>query len=131
MRRLALTLILLFAAPVAAQEARAAGRSLIRQAILCKVSRDCARGRVTRPYSAPLQGRRQYLWHDGYCVDGLASDFAPDYAQYHPRAERHEQCGCLYPQLKGLARRARSCVPLRLAGSYGGIAATSIFCERR
>src|SRR6187431_3680 len=40
---------------------RAAGRSRIRQAILCKVSRDCGRGRVTRAYSAPLQGRRQYL----------------------------------------------------------------------
>ena len=44
------------------------------------------------------------LWHDGYRIDSLASDFTPDNAQYHPRAERPEQCGCLYPQPKKIAR---------------------------
>ena len=110
MRWLALTVILLFAAPVAAQEAGEpqAGAAYANQ-YCAKLSRDCGRGRVTRAYSAPLQGRRQYLWHDGYRVNGLASDFAPHHAQYHPRAERHEQCSCLYPQPKGLARRLPSC----------------------
>jgi hypothetical protein len=113
MQWLALTFVLLFAAPVAAQEAGEpqAGAAYAKQ-ILCKLSRDCGRAHVTRAYSAPFQGRRQYLWHDGYRVDDLASDFAPDHAQYHPRAERHEQCGCLYPQPKGLARRARATLTL-------------------
>jgi hypothetical protein len=109
MRRLAILTLILWRALQcrSARGWRASGRSRIRQAILCKVSRDRGRGRVTRAYSAPLRGRRQYLWHDGYRVDGLATDLASDHAQYRPRAERHEQCGCLYPQPKGLARRAR------------------------
>ena len=38
---------------------------------------------------------------------------------YHPRAERHEQCGRLYPQPKGLARRDRATLTLSSEREFG------------
>jgi len=91
MRWLALTLILLFPAPVAAQEAGEpqAGAAYANQ--YCAKCHAIADEHASPDRTAaPLQGCRQYLRHDGYRFDGLATDFAPDYAQYHPRTERHE-----------------------------------------
>jgi cytochrome c2 len=90
MRRLAI-LTLLFAAPVAAQEAGEpeAGAAYAKQ--YCAKCHAIADEDASPEHTAPrFKDVGQYLWHDGYRVDGLASDFAPDHAQYHPRAERHE-----------------------------------------
>jgi hypothetical protein len=107
MRRLALTLILLFAAPVAAQEAGEpqAGAAYAKQCAKCHaIADEDASPEHTAPRFKEIANTSGMTAR----VNGLASDFAPHDAQYHPRAERREQCGCLYPQPKGLARRARS-----------------------
>ena len=121
MRRMAiLALIPLFSAPVAAQEAGdpQAGAAYAKQycAKCHAIADEDASPEQTAPRFKDVANSSGMT-----ATDGLATDLAPDNAQYHCRAERHGQRGCLYPQPKGLARRSflRAPATCRIASSRG------------
>ena len=108
MQRLALILILFFAAPVAAQEAGEpdAGAAYSKQ--YCAKCHAIADEDASPEPTAPRF--KDVANTSGMTATALTVwlQTSPDNAQYHPRAERPEQCGCLYPQPKKIARRAPS-----------------------
>lgn len=82
MRLAMLTLFLVFASPQASPHNKKAIRSKephTPSRIAQIVTRLPTRRR--RPaYGAPFQARGEYLWHDSYGANGLASNFTTDHA---------------------------------------------------